>query len=111
MLGKVKLWIAGFFSLLSAGLFALLKIKESELEVAEEKIKASETKDKINEAKKKADDETLKDFWEDKKAVEDEYDSKFKQANTHTSSNPLSPESLRLLQGRSDNKGTDAPSS
>ena len=110
MLGKIKLWAIGILSAGSALLFALLKIRESELDVAEEKIKNHEANQKQSDAKKEADEKVLKDFWDKKEEIEEEHDSKVKQAHKGRSSRLLSSDSLRLLQRGGDKEGASPPS-
>lgn len=96
MLAKIKLWVIAALSLLSGVLFALLKVRQSELEVADEKNKVFEENESLAKKAEKAEEVVLKDYWEREEELIDAYNSKFKQAKD-VPSRPLSPESLSLL--------------
>lgn len=108
MFAKAKLWVIGALGAISAVLLALLKIKQSELDVAKEKQKIYEANEKLDDAKEKADEKALKQFWKDKKKIEEEHESKFKKADKTIDSRPLSPSSIELLKSGSTEGDSDS---
>jgi hypothetical protein len=96
VLAKIKLWIIGFFTVLSAVLLGFLKLRSSQLEAEKEKNKILEENEALQQRKEKADEEVLTSYWEGKEEVVEDYESKFKQAK-NLSSRPLDPSSLELL--------------
>jgi hypothetical protein len=105
MLAKIKLWGIAALGILSAILYGLLRVKSSELEVAEEKNKTLEENEALSAKMEKAEDIILNELWSKEEEVEDEYNSKFKQAKD-VPSRPLSDASLRLLND-SNEEGSD----
>ena len=96
MLAKIKLWGIAALSVISAILYGLLRVRESELEVEKTKSKVLEENEALSAKMEKAEDKILNEMWNREEELIDAYNSKFKQAKD-VPSRPLSPESLSLL--------------
>lgn len=109
MLAKIKLWGIAALSVISAILYGLLRVRESELEVEKAKSKVLEENEALSAKAEKAEDKILNEYWEREQELVEAYDSKFKQANKVNDSPLLSPSSLELLNGGSE-KGSNRTS-